>query len=316
MALGAFRQISSLSFGSLVSRTSLATRVQRNMSSHNLHKSEDNLKYNTLLITTPKPFVYQVELNRPQKLNAFNRNMWIEIKQCFESLSTNPECRVIVLSAIGKYFTSGLDLGDAMKLAQELGVADDVARKAAVLERTIKLYQDSMSSLEVCSKPVITAVHSGCIGAGVSLITAADVRYCTEDAFFTVKEVDIGLAADVGALQRLPKIVGNQSLARELCYTARRFGATEAQSIGLVSKVFPTKESCVDGALELAVIIAEKSPVAVQATKANVIFSQSRPNQDGLDHIRQTNKINLQSEDFANAAVAAMTKEHPTFSKL
>lgn len=94
-----------------------------------------------------------------------------------------------------------------------------------------------MSSLELCSRPVIAAVHSACIGAGVSLITAADIRYCTEDSYFTVKEIDIGLAADVGALQRLPKVVGNQSWARELCFTGRNFDSKEALSFGLVSRV-------------------------------------------------------------------------------
>ncbi|XP_004529483.1 delta(3,5)-Delta(2,4)-dienoyl-CoA isomerase, peroxisomal [Ceratitis capitata] len=315
MALRALGNKSHALISSIGLRNSLITKVERNMSNNNLHQHE-GVSFHTLNVTTPKQFVYHVELNRPKKLNTFNKDMWIEVKQCFEHLSTNPECRVIVLSAAGKHFSGGLDLTDAMKLGQDLGAQDDVARKGAFLEHTIKLYQDSMSSLEVCAKPVIAAMHSGCIGAGVNLITAADIRYCSEDAFFSVKEVDIGMAADVGVLQRLPKIVGNVSLARELCYTARRFGAAEAHNLGLVSKVFPTKEACVEGALELAETIAEKSPIAVQATKANLIYSQSRTNQEGLDHIRQINKLNLQSEDFANAAVAALTKEKPKFSKL
>ncbi|XP_067640628.1 uncharacterized protein [Eurosta solidaginis] len=304
------------SLGLTAARNFLITKVDHNMCSNVLQKHDGEFKYHTLNVTSPKPFVYHVELNRPKKLNTFNRDMWIEIKQCFEHLGTNPECRVVVLSGSGKHFTGGLDLGDAMKLSQDLGSADDVARRGALLERTIKLYQDSMSSLEICPKPVITAIHAGCIGAGVNLITAADIRYCSEDAFFSVKEVDIGMAADVGVLQRLPKVVGSESLARELCYTARRFSAAEAHSFGMVSKVFSTKEACVEGALELASSIAEKSPVAVQATKRNIIYSQSKTNQEGLDHIRQINTLNLQSEDFANAAVSAITKEQPKFSKL
>ncbi|XP_053949575.1 delta(3,5)-Delta(2,4)-dienoyl-CoA isomerase, mitochondrial [Anastrepha ludens] len=315
MALSASGKKSFVLLGSFVPRTFIP-KVQRNMSSTILHKSGGDLKYHTLHVTTPKPFVYHVELNRPKNLNTFNKDMWLEIEQCFENLSASPECRVIVLSAIGKHFTGGLDLADAMKFGQELGAVEDVARKAVLLEHIIKLYQNSISSLEVCPKPVITAIHSACIGAGVDLITAADIRYCSENAFFCVKEVDIGMAADVGVLQRLPKVVGSESLARELCFTARRFGAAEAHSFGLVSKVFPTKEACVEGALELAATIAEKSPVAVQATKRNIVYSQSRPNQDGLDHIRQMNTINMQSEDFAKAAVSSLTKEQPTFSKL
>ncbi|KAM7349173.1 delta(3,5)-Delta(2,4)-dienoyl-CoA isomerase, mitochondrial isoform 2-T2 [Cochliomyia hominivorax] len=273
--------------------------------------------YKTLAITTPKPFVFHVELNRPQRYNAFNKEMWIEIKNCFESLSTNPNCRAIVLSGSGKHFTAGIDLTDMLKLGQDLAEMNDVARKGIFLERLIKLYQDSMSSMENCSKPVIAAVHSACIGAGIDMITATDIRYCTKDAFFSVKEVEIGMAADVGTLQRFPKAIGSQSLARELCYTGRRFESSEAFSCGLVSKVFSDKGELVKGAIALAENIAEKSPIAVQATKQNVVYSQSRPNQDGLDQIREMNKLYLQSEDFANAAVAQLTKgEKPAFSKL
>lgn len=172
-----------------------------------------------------------------------------------------------------------------LKLGQDLAEMDDVARKGIYLERLIRLYQDSMSSMENCPKPIISAIHSACIGAGIDMITATDIRYCTEDAFFSVKEVEIGMAADVGTLQRFPKAIGSQSLARELCYTGRRFESSEAFNCGLVSKVFSDKESLVNGALALAENIAEKSPIAVQATKQNVVYSQSRPNQMGLDHI-------------------------------
>jgi len=189
------------------------------------------------------------------------------------------------VSAAGKHFTAGIDLNDMMSLGQTLAETDDYARKGVILERMIKLYQDSMSSLEQCPKPVITAVHKACIGAGVDLITASDIRYCTEDAFFQVKEVDIGMAADVGTLQRLPKAVGSQSLARELCFTGRKFEAAEAHSSGLVSRVFPDKESLLSGALALAEVIASKSPIAVQTTKENLTYSLEHTNQQGLDHI-------------------------------
>lgn len=185
---------------------------------------------------------------------------------------------------LSKFF-KGIDLTDMLKLGQDLSEIEDVARKGIYLERLIKLYQDSMTSLEKCPKPVIAAVHSACIGAGIDMITAADIRYCTQDAFFSVKEVEIGMAADVGTLQRFPKAIGSQSLARELCYTGRRFESSEALNCGLVSKVFQDKDSLIKGALELAENIAEKSPIAVQATKQNVVYSQSRTNEKGLDHI-------------------------------
>ncbi|XP_068159606.1 delta(3,5)-Delta(2,4)-dienoyl-CoA isomerase, mitochondrial [Drosophila tropicalis] len=273
--------------------------------------------FETLAITKPKPFVFHVELNRPSKLNAFNRQMWIEIKDCFEHLAINPDCRSIVISGSGKHFTAGIDLTSMMNLGQELADVDDYARKGVIVERLIKLYQDSISSLERCPKPVIAAVHRGCIGAGVDLITATDIRYSTQDAFFQVKEVDIGMAADVGSLQRLPRVIGNQSLVRELCYTGRRFDAAEAEHCGLLSRVFPDKESMISGAVALAEIIATKSPIAIQTTKESLVYSQEHTNQEGLDHIRIINKLNLQSEDLAQAVAAQLTKdEKPVFAKL
>lgn len=172
-----------------------------------------------------------------------------------------------------------------MNLGQEMGETEDVARKGIVLERTIKLYQDSISAVERCPKPVIMAVHQACIGAGVDLITAGDIRYSTQDAFFQVKEVEIGMAADVGTLQRLPKVIGSQSLVRELCFTGRRFEAVEAERSGLISRVYPDKDALVSGALAVAEDIAGKSPIAVQTTKESLVYSLEHTNQEGLDHI-------------------------------
>ncbi|OXB51870.1 hypothetical protein ASZ78_007018, partial [Callipepla squamata] len=146
--------------------------------------------------------------------------------------------------------------------------------------------------LEKCPKPVIAAVHGACIGGGVDLVSACDIRYCSQDAWFQVKtdsvspnatqEVDIGLAADVGTLQRLPKIVGSQSLVNELAFTARKMMAPEAQSCGLVSRVFPDKAALLQGALELAAAIAARSPVAVQGTKVNLLYSRDHSVPDSL----------------------------------
>ncbi|KAH8270729.1 hypothetical protein KR044_012692, partial [Drosophila immigrans] len=273
--------------------------------------------FNTLAITSPQPFVFHVELNRPKKLNAINREMWLEIKDCFEALAINPDCRAIVLSAAGKHFCAGIDLTSMMSLGQQMTESDDVARKGHMLERTIRLYQDSITAVERCPKPVIMAVHMACIGAGVDLITAADIRYSTRDAYFQVKEVDVGMAADVGSLQRLPKAIGSQSLARELCFTGRRFEAAEAAHSGLVSRLFDDKETLLKGALQVAADIADKSPIAVQTTKESMVYSLEHTNQEGLDHIRIINKLHLQSEDFAQAVAAQLTKdEKPVFAKL
>jgi len=174
------------------------------------------------------------------------------------------------------------------------------------------------SNLERCPKPIIGAVHSACIGGGVDLIAATDIRMCTKDAWFQVKEVDMGLAADVGTLQRLPKIIGSQSLVSELCLTARKVKSEEAERIGLVSSVFDTKEDLMAGAVEMAKTIASKSPVAVQGTKQSLVYSREHSTEEGLDHVARYNMVMLQSEDLMKSAMAQMDKSSPPpeFAKL
>lgn len=234
--------------------------------------------------------------------------MWQDITNCFNTLSLIPQCRVIVLSGQGKHFTGGIELQSLVQLAAEADELEDVARKARFHYNFIKYAQDTITSLETCVKPVIAVTHNACIGAGVNLITAADMRYCTEDAWFSVREVDVGLAPDVGTLQRLPKIIGNASVARELCFTGRNFDAKEAKEIGLVSQVFPDRDTAIQKVLEIAENIASKSPVAVQTTKINLVYSQSRPNDDGLLHVRLLNSVNNQGEDLTKSAIAQATK--------
>ncbi|KRT79600.1 hypothetical protein AMK59_7720, partial [Oryctes borbonicus] len=278
----------------LMTKNLLNTSIARMSSGHN---------FETLQVSIPKPFVYHVELHRPKKRNALNEQMWKDISHCFKGLNDNPECRVVILSGAGKIFTAGIDMTGMMNLAPKLAECNDLARKAKILHPLITLYQDAISSLEKCCKPVLTAVHSACIGAGVDAITAADIRYCTKDAYFQVKETLIGMAADVGTLQRLPKVIGSQSLVRELCFTGRELPADEALTCGLVSKVFDDKESMIISALKIAEQIAAQSPVAVQTTKLSLIYSRDHNVQEGLDHIAQLNQFLLQSEDFSNAVV-------------
>ncbi|XP_028137611.2 delta(3,5)-Delta(2,4)-dienoyl-CoA isomerase, mitochondrial [Diabrotica virgifera virgifera] len=276
-----------------------------------------SLAFKTLAVSVPKEFVYHVKLNRPEKRNAFNHQMWLDIKDCFKKISDDENCRTVVLSGEGKLFTAGIDLSSFMEQGAEAGLHEDPVRKAKVLFKIIQLYQESMSSLELCKKPVLAAIHSACIGAGVDLITAADIRYCTKDAYFQVKEVEVGLAADVGSLQRLPKVIGSDSLTRELCYTARKMHADEALTCGLVSRVFGNQGELIQGAIDVAEDIAKKSPVAVQATKQSLIFSRDHSVQEGLDHIKFLNQLNLQSEDIVKAATAQLTKDpNVVFSKL
>jgi delta(3,5)-delta(2,4)-dienoyl-CoA isomerase len=274
-------------------------------------------QYEFLAVSSPSQHVAHVQLNRPDKRNGLSLKMWREIGECFDSLGTNETVRSIVLSGNGKHFCSGIDLMDFMQTFMQIsGKVSDVGRRAAMIDRLVKDYQDWFTAIEQCPKPVIAAIHSGCIGGGVDLVTACDMRHCTEDAWFQVKEVQIGLAADVGTLQRLPKVLNNDSMVRELCYSGRAFPSHEALTHGLVSKVHPDKEAMLTAALDLAATIARNSPVAVQGTKRSLVYSRDHPVQAGLDHVRQWNMSMLQSEDVMKAAKATATKSEPSFSDL
>ncbi|XP_018432412.1 PREDICTED: delta(3,5)-Delta(2,4)-dienoyl-CoA isomerase, mitochondrial [Nanorana parkeri] len=274
--------------------------------------------YETLNVTTPRDHVFQVELNRPEKRNAMNKAFWREMVLCFRALSDDTNCRAVVISGAGKMFTSGIDL---MDLAGEFlqHEEEDIARISWNVRKKIKDYQESFSVIEKCTKPVIAAIHNACIGGGVNLITACDIRYCSQDAWFQVKEVDVGLAADVGALQRLPSVIGSRSLVNELAFTARKMMSDEALSSGLVSRVFPDKSTLLLASLDLASEIASRSPVAVQGTKINLIYSRDHSVQESLDYMANWNMSMLQTQDIMKSAQAVLEKKSPkdiTFSKL
>ncbi|XP_072525175.1 delta(3,5)-Delta(2,4)-dienoyl-CoA isomerase, mitochondrial [Salminus brasiliensis] len=276
--------------------------------------------FTTLSVSKPATHVTHVELHRPEKRNAMNKAFWSEMVDCFNQIAVDPECRVVVLSGAGKIFTAGIDLMDmASDIIQPQEEEDDAARTSWQLRRIITKYQETFSVIEKCPKPVVVAVHGACIGGGVDLITACDIRLCTQDAWFQVKEVDIGLAADVGTLQRLPKVIGSRSLVNELALTARKMLSDEAMSSGLVSRVFPDKETLLAAAMEMAGEIAGRSPVAVQGTKINLIYSRDHSVTEGLDYMAVWNMSMLQTKDLIKSAQAALEKKSPKdvpFSKL
>ncbi|XP_037320637.1 delta(3,5)-Delta(2,4)-dienoyl-CoA isomerase, mitochondrial [Pungitius pungitius] len=274
--------------------------------------------YTTLAISHPAESITHVELHRPEKRNAMNKAFWSEMVDCFNEIAVDPGCRVVVVSGAGKVFTAGIDLMD-MASDVLMPEGDDAARIAWNMKRVIAKYQETFSVIEKCPKPVVVAVHGACVGGGVDLITACDIRLCTQDAWFQVKEVDIGLAADVGTLQRLPKVIGSRSLVNELALTARKMFADEAKSSGLVSRVFADKEVMIVAALEMAQEIAGRSPVAVQGTKVNLIYSRDHSVAEGLDYMANWNMSMLQTQDVMKSAQASMEKRSPktiTFSKL
>ena len=203
--------------------------------------------YRTLEIVqrSPKSSVFHLNLNRPSLRNALSLDFFSEFPKALDSLDQNPNVSVIILSGNGAHFCSGIDL-KVLDSISERSQSSDRGRTGERLRRHIKFLQDAITAIEHCRKPVIAGIHGACIGAGIDVVTACDIRFCTEDAFFSVKEVDLAITADVGTLQRLPSIVGYGN-AVELALTGRRFSGSEAKSLGLVSTVFASKEAMDEG---------------------------------------------------------------------
>ncbi|CAI5441542.1 unnamed protein product [Caenorhabditis angaria] len=274
------------------------------------YKSFKNLKIDDL-----GDFVFKVSLNRPRKYNALNLDIWFEIGDVFKKLDADSNCRCIILEGEGKHFTTGLDLTEVTGAHGDEDV--DHARRGRRLFPLIKKMQQSFTEIENCTKPVLVGIHGYCLGGGIDIITATDVRVATKDSIFSVKEVDIGMAADVGTLNRLPKCVGNQSWVKDISITARHFGADEALNFGLISRVFSTREEMQTELLKMAKLICTKSPVGVQGTKVVLNYSRDHTVQDSLNYVATWNMSQLFTEDMMKAGMAIMTKEPlPPFSKL
>lgn len=254
--------------------------------------------------------VAHVQINRPEKINAMNAAFWTEIIDIFQWIDDTDAVRAVVLSGAGKHFSSGIDLMMLASVANDLG--KDVGRNARLLRRKILELQASFNAVDNCRKPVLAAIQGYCIGGAIDLISACDMRYAAEDAQFSIKEIDIGMAADVGTLQRLPRIIGDGML-RELAYTGRMFGAEEARSLGLVNRVYADHDSLLAGVLEIARDIAAKSPIAVTGTKAMISYMRDHAVNDGLEYVATWNSAMLQSNDLRVAIAAHMSKQTPEF---
>ncbi|MEM1318920.1 MAG: crotonase/enoyl-CoA hydratase family protein [Bacteroidota bacterium] len=255
--------------------------------------------------------IAHVAFNRPEKANALHAEAWVEMKQLFGELSKTPEVRVIVLSGEGKHWCGGIDLKMLMRLA-EFNTIDCEGRKREEVRDFIYHLQDCITAIEQCRKPVLAAIHNGCIGGGVDICTACDIRYCTEEAYFTIKEVDLGLVADIGTLQRLPKII-NSGLAYEMAYTGRKVYGPEAKEIGLVARCYPDKEQMLEGVMEIAQQIASKAPIVIRGTKEIIRYSRDHSVEESLRHMGTFNAAFLLSNDLAKAFEASMSREVPEF---
>lgn len=254
-----------------------------------------------------------VYLNRPDKKNAMNPPAWLEAPKVFQELSDDPEIRAIIVAGKGAAFSAGIDLFSMINFIPEILDAD---QKGGVKTRLIKkIYpmQDTMTCIEKCTKPVIAAIHGFCVGAGLDMATACDIRLSTKDAVFSLREAAVGFVADVGVLQRIPHICG-QGIARELAYTAKNFSGTRAKEILLVNETYDTQEELYAAAEQMALEIAGNSPLAVQASKDVLNFGIGKTIDDALKYVASVSTNIIPSNDLMEAVSAFAEKRKPNFT--
>jgi enoyl-CoA hydratase len=255
--------------------------------------------------------VAHVRLNRPDELNTMIPAFWSELPQLVTELGERPDVRVIVISSTGRHFSAGMDLSVFAGLAPD----GEPGRRNATFMLLVKRLQESFTALERVRVPVLVAVHGGCIGGAVDMVCAADMRYATQDAYFLVQETNIGMAADVGTLQRLPKLVPD-GVAREMVYTGRRMGARRAAEVGLVNEVFDDHDSLVAGVLEIAAEIAAKSPLTIWGAKESLVYARDHSVSDSLHQIATWQSGAFQPADLMESFTAKAEKRAPEYEDL
>lgn len=257
--------------------------------------------------------IAHIRLSRPDALNTFVRAMWRELPEAVTGLDRDAAARVIVISSTGRHFTAGIDLGVLNELGPVPGAEPGRAR--AALMRTIEAMQATFSCLDAARMPVIAAIQGGCIGAGVDMISACDMRYCTADAFFSIHEINIGMTADVGTFPRLPRLIP-QGMVREMAYTGRRLPAARAREIGLINEVYETHEAMMTAVMATAAEIAARSPLAVWGSKEMINYARDHTVADGLRLIATWQAGMLHEPDLKEGLTAQAEKRQPRYGNL
>jgi enoyl-CoA hydratase/carnithine racemase len=252
-------------------------------------------------------FVTWLILNRPEKRNTMTFEFFEEMTRLFDEFDRDPEVRVVVIRAEGKSFTAGLDL-----VAAEAFLGDGSASHREWVRRKIEEFQESMNALEKCRKPVIAAIHGHCVGGGIDLTSACDIRIAAKDVLFSIRETRVGIIADIGTLQRLPSIIG-QGWFRELALTGRDFTAEEALRMGYITRLCEDREELVREAAKLAEELAGLPPLAVQGVKEVANYSRDNGIYQGLKYVAQRNAAVVPNEDMLEAVTAFLEKRKPDF---
>lgn len=257
--------------------------------------------------------IAHIQLCRPEALNSMNIAFWSELPELVHLIDSQAMARVIVISSTGKHFSAGMDLS----VFQNMGASfkAEPGRRAEKARRHILQLQETFSALEKARMPVLVATQGGVIGGAVDMVSACDMRYCSKDAFFCIKETEIGMTADVGTLQRLPHLIP-QGLVRELAYTGRNMMSEEAKSCGLVNEVFEDQETMLTAVFKIAQRIAHHSPLVVAGCKEMITYARDHNVNDSLNYMATWQSGMLQMPDVSEAMSAAKEKRSPVFEDL
>lgn len=252
-----------------------------------------------------KDDIAHIRMIRPDKANSMIPEFWDELPQIVNQLSDGNDARAIVLSAEGRHFCSGMDLSvfaDNNDVSVQSN-AKHISRQRASFRTTALQLQRTFSCLEESRLPVLSAIQGACIGGGIDMVSATDLRYATKDAFFCIQEINIGMTADVGTLQRMPKLVP-EGVVRELAYTGRNMSASEAKERGFVNEIYEDQDAMDDAVLEIAKEIASKSPMAIWGTKQTLNYGRDHSVADSLEYIATWNAAMFDPDDMAEAFMA------------
>ncbi len=262
-----------------------------------------------------KDKVAHVVMSRGAEFNTFTPQKWIDLPKIIHDIDRNAKARVIVISSTGKHFTAGMDLAVFARPDGITGAKTDPHLRAERFRHDLSALQESFSCLDSARIPVIAAVQGGCIGAGVDMVSACDIRFATKDAFFCIQEINIGMTADVGTFPRLCRLIP-EGWVRQIAYTGERLPAQKAKEIGLINEVFDTQAAMLDHVMALAREIASKNPLAVSGSKAMINYARDHSTADALDYIAVWNAAMLSPGHMQETFKAKSENREPVFPDL
>jgi len=259
--------------------------------------------------------IAHIRFNRPEKRNSMNEDFWNLFPKEVEELDDSGDIRALIVSSTGPHFSSGIDLNMFKDDVVEDESKHELGRSRGYFIQQLHYLQNAASCLEAARFPVIAAIQGGCIGGGIDLVTAADMRICTKDAFFLIEEINVGLAADIGTIQRLPKIIP-AGIAREWTMMGEKVSADRAKEVGLVSSLHENQEEMLKSAFETAEKLASKTPLAMWVTKEVLNYSRDHSVKEGLENVALWNAAMLHKEDVMTTMMSKMQKKKPEYRNL